>query len=171
MIRTLITLAATGGLLLSSTAAAAQDKCIPREEARAVITSFLPDIVRGLRDRCSARLARNAALIKSETRIVDVFEPAADRAWPKAEGIVPIFVGQDLPDGVSLSLLRPFLGNLVASMIGEQVEDGDCETVGEIYAALTPLPPENLSRVVLALYLSDRNGKTKERAPFEICGK
>lgn len=157
----------------SNTAYAAQaNACLTPSEAQSVAVAALPDALSSARRACLPHLPASSALSRSSARINQVYQPAADKAWPSAGRAFMVAADLPLPPGTDPALIRPLLSVAITSMIEQQVKPDDCATVDEFYTALEPLPPENMGKLLIALLKMDDAAKkpgTHSRNPFTIC--
>lgn len=169
-------LLAMAGALSAGAAQAAQAAksatCLTPQEAQSVAVAALPDALSSARVACQPHLPASAALTRSASRIAEVYQPAADRAWPSAGRAFMAAVELPLPPGTDPALIRPLLSVAITSLIEQQIKPADCIAVDEFYSALEPLPPENMGRLVVALLKMDDSAKkpgAKKNNPFSIC--
>lgn len=165
--------AAALALLAHGTAQAAQPgACLTPAEAQAVAIAALPDALSSARRACLPHLSASSALTRSSARIEQVYQPAADKAWPTAGRAFMAAVELPLPPGTDPALVRPLLSAAIGSMVEQQIKPDDCGTVDEFYGALEPLPPENLGKLLIAMMKMDDSSKKPDKPsanPFTIC--
>jgi hypothetical protein len=146
-------------------AASAQTvRCIPQDQAAALVTFALPSLVQGLAQRCGPELPRTAYLIANASALQDRYRPDAAAAWPVARsaiaGIFTQFLGQEMPAEMNGDLIRtiaePLLGNLLAKQISPQ----DCVAADGAVSAAAALPGRSIGKLaVIAITLADRKDK------------
>ncbi|WP_017671195.1 hypothetical protein [Blastomonas sp. AAP53] len=168
--RSLLALAA----LASTSAQAAQTAaaCLTPAEAQSVAVAALPDALASARRACLPHLPGTSALSRATTRISQVYQPAADRAWPKAGRAFMSAVELPLPPGTDPALVRPLLTAAISAMVEQEIKPTDCGAIDEFYGALEPLPPENVGKLLVAvLKMDDASDKPAKRDanPFTIC--
>lgn len=164
-------------VLASSSAHAMQAAtCLAPADAQLVAVAALPDALASARRACLPHLPATSALSKSSTRIAQVYQPAADRAWPTAGRAFLAVVELPLPPGTDPVLVRPLLSAAISAMIEQEIKPNDCSAVDEFYSALEPLPPENLGKLLVALMKMDDAAKGAAKSPerrsanpFTIC--
>lgn len=160
------------GALATSGAAAQTAACLTPVEAQSVAIAALPDALASARKACLPHLPASSALTRSGTRIAQVYQPAAEKAWPTAGRAFMAAVELPLPPETDPQLIRPLLTAAITSLIEQQIKPADCGTVDEFYSALEPLPPENMGKLLIAIMKMDdaskKPGQVKKN-PFTIC--
>lgn len=168
-----LTALAVFGTVASQTAHAAQAaKCLTPAEAQSVAVSALPDALASAQKACTPHLPARSALRNASTRITQVYRPAADLAWPQAGRAFLSAFELPLPEGTSPDVVRPLLLATISALVEQEIKPEDCGTIDEFYAALEPLPPENVGRLLIAfLKLGDSDKKPGQAKsnPFTLC--
>lgn len=164
---------AVAAMMASGTAQAAQSAaCLTPDQAQSIAVAALPDALASARKACMPHLPATSALAKSQSRISQVYQPAADRAWPTAARAFLTTVELPLPPGADPAFVRPLLTTVITSMIEQEIKPTDCGAVDEFYGALEPLPPENVGKLLIAVMKMDtaskKPGETSSN-PFTIC--
>lgn len=158
--------------MASNSVAAQTAACLTPGEAQSVAIAALPDALSSARKACLPHLPASSALTRSASRIAQVYQPAAEKAWPTAGRAFMAAVELPLPPGTDPQLIRPLLSAAIASMIEQEIKPADCGAVDEFYGALEPLPPENFGKLLIALMKMDdaskKPGQVKKN-PFTIC--
>ena len=158
--------------LAAGTANAQTAACLQPAEAQSVAVAALPDALSSARNACLPHLPASSALTRSATRIAQVYQPAAERAWPTAGRAFMAAVELPLPPGTDPQLIRPLLTAAITSLIEQQIKPTDCGAVDEFYGALEPLPPENMGTLLIAIMKMDDASKKPgepKKNPFTIC--
>lgn len=160
-------------MVAAGTAQAAQSAtCLTPVEAQSIAVAALPDALSSARLACLPHLPATSALTNSSERIAQVYQPAADKAWPGASRAFMASVDIPLPPGADPAFVRPLLITVVTSMIEQGIKPTDCGTVDEFYGALEPLPPENIGKLLIAIMKMDTASEEPGQAdanPFTIC--
>ena len=152
----------------SSGTAAATENCLSEAEGTAVFASMLPDLIDGLRDKCTAHLPANAYLIANGDAMIARFRILADQRWPIAKKAFGRIAGdaemaEKLPD----EYFRPMLGAMVGGELVKDVKPQDCSGANRLVENLAPLPPENVAALIGAiLVLADKEGSGKGSLPM-----
>lgn len=169
--RSAVLLAITG-VLAANTAAAQTAACLTSTDAQSVAVAALPDALASVRRACLPHLPASSALTRSGARIAQVYQPAADRAWPSAGRAFMAAVELPLPPGTDPQLIRPLMTAAISSLVEQEVKPQDCSAVDDFYSALEPLPPANMGKLLIALMKLDETSKKpgeQTRNPFKIC--
>lgn len=146
--------------------------CLTPTEAQSVAVAALPDALTSARRACLPHLPATAALTRSSTRIAQVYQPAAERAWPKAGRAFMAAVELPLPPETDPALVRPLLTAAISAMVEQEIKPTDCSAIDEFYGALEPLPPENIGKLLVAILKMDDSAKkpgARDATPFTIC--
>ncbi|GGB68716.1 hypothetical protein [Blastomonas aquatica] len=165
-------LLAMTGALAGNTVAAQTAACLTSTDAQSVAVAALPDALASARRACLPHLPASSALARSGTRIAQVYQPAADRAWPSAGRAFMAAVELPLPPGTDPQLIRPLMTAAISSLVEQEVKPQDCRAVDDFYSALEPLPPENMGKLLIALMKLDESSKKpgeSSKNPFKIC--
>ena len=167
LIKTSVT--ATIALAMASSAVAAQNpSCVTEAEGAAIMAAMMPDLIKGLRDKCGAHLPANAFLVQNGNDLAARYKVLADQRWPAAKLAFGRMTGEpEMADKLPDEFFRPMLGSMVGSELVKDVKPGDCDGANRIVENLAPLPPENVASLIGAiLVLADKDGDSKG---FEIC--
>lgn len=168
IIRRLI--AASLAAAMPAAAQAQAVSCIPPAEAQALLTSFLPDIIRSVEETCRPSLPADAFLIHSGGALAERYGAEAQRAWKMGRATaVKIGGGEDLFGKLDDETVRKVFGAGISSEITKGLKASDCATVDRVLEALEPLPPANMSMLIrVVLEASSRDGKTG-KGKFPLC--
>lgn len=164
------TIAALVAIALPTTAIQAATPCMQPAEAQALIASFLPDMIRGLRDVCKDSLPAEAFLVKSGGVLADRYEPEAKSAWTAGRAAaVKLSGGDDIFKRLDDESMRKTFGAVVSGEIAKDVKPKDCGTIDSILQALEPLPPANMSTLIGAVLQAAGSDPKQKRGKFPIC--
>lgn len=151
---------------LPGAASAAGGQCLTRPEAQALVSFVLPDVVGAVAGRCTplsgpgSYFARTPGLGARFVPLAQQSGTLARAAMAKSLGLPPAVTSMKDDD------LRGLIGGMVSaqmtSMTGKQ-----CGQIDEIMATLDPLPPANVSRMIVLLL--DYIGPDKKGGMFSIC--
>lgn len=158
--------------LAANTAAAQTAACLTTDQAQSVAVAALPDALTSARRACLPHLPAASALTRSTAKINQVYQPAADRAWPTAGRAFMSAVDLPLPPGTDPQVIRPLLTAAIGAMVEQEIKPKDCNAVDDFYSALEPLPPENMGRLLIALMKLDESSKKpgqNSKNPFTLC--
>ncbi|WP_373487099.1 hypothetical protein [Blastomonas sp.] len=153
-------------------AAAQSSRCLNPDEAQAMAVAALPDALSSARKMCAGQLPAGSALQNASARITQIYKPAADRAWPEASRAFLASADISMPPSADPAFVRPFLRSVVTSLVEQQIKPTDCGAIDDFYAALEPLPPANVGKLLVALIKLDDTAKKPANAPsspFKIC--
>jgi hypothetical protein len=160
------------GALAANTAAAQTAACLTTDQAQSVAVAALPDALTSARRACLPHLPAASALTRSSAKISQVYQPAADRAWPTAGRAFMASVDIPLPPGTDPQLMRPLMSAAISALIEQEIKPKDCTAVDDFYSALEPLPPENMGKLLIALMKLDESSKKPgedSKSPFTLC--
>ena len=146
-------------------AASAQSlRCVPQDQAAALVTFALPSLVQGLAQRCGPELPRSAYLPANAGALADRYRVDAAAAWPVARaaiaGLFTQFLGQDMPADMNSDLVRQLAEPLIGNLLAKQIHTDDCIAADTAVAAAAMLPGRSIGRLaVVAVTLADRKDK------------
>ncbi len=172
VMQSLTTLAVIGTMTSQTVQAAQAGKCLTPAEAESVAVSALPDALASAQKACAPHLPARSALRNASVRISQVYQPAADRAWPQAGRAFLSAFELPLPQGTSPDVVRPLLLATISALVEQEIKPEDCGTVDEFYTALEPLPPENVGKLLVAFLKIGEKSKKPGQAkanPFTLC--
>jgi hypothetical protein len=155
---------ALAALALPASASAQSLRCVPQDQAAALVTFALPSLVQGIAQQCGPELPRSAYLVSNATALADRYRPDAAAAWPTARtaiaGIFSQFLGQEMPPEMNGDLVRQLAEPLLGNLLAKRVNTGDCAAVDSAIGAAAALPGRNIGRLaVVAIMLADRKDK------------
>ena len=154
--------------LSASAVAAAPKECVSEAEGAAIMASLMPDLIKGLGDKCAPHLPANAYLVQNGKALSDRYKLLADQRWPTAKLAFARMTGEpEMADKLPDEFFRPMLGSMVGSELVKGIGAEDCGGANRIVENLAPLPPQNVANLIGAIMaLADKDGGGKG---FEIC--
>ncbi len=158
--------------LLSATSlqAAETKQCIPVETAESLVTYVLPSALDAVRTKCTSSLPATSALLQVNSVQMQRYETDSQKAWPQASTAIRSMVGQDLPEGLEMDAMRPFVDAMIPAMLAQEIKTKDCPTIEKVYGLLEPMPTANLASLTVMLAQLGSNDKDEGRKdPFNIC--
>lgn len=157
-------------LAVPASAAPAQGSCLAPAEAQALLTSFLPDIIRSLADTCRPSLPADAFLVRSGGALADRYAPEARTAWRTGRIAAAKIAGDDdLFRKLDDETARKVFAAGVSGEIAKDVKAKDCATVDRVLYALEPLPPANMSMLIGTLMEAVGRDNKPGKGKFPIC--
>lgn len=173
MIRQLGAILSTAVFITSSTAHAQTD-CISEKQANALFVAVLPGVVEALGTQCQAHLPSDARLLNSTETLETSYKPASEAAWPNATEAFAALLGAKMPKGLDTGIIAPIAGAFTVAAIAEKIDTSDCPVAEKVYAALEPLPPQNIASLLVTLIQqadsrTDSKEETDDGPPFDIC--
>jgi len=154
------------GMAATTAQAAKAPPCLTQDEAKAMFTAILPDMLEGIGKSCSAALPENATLRGGLPVLVAAYRTPAEAAWPDAMKVFGKMSGVEMKD-IDPKLIRPMMGPVLAASISEDIKPADCPTIDRALYLLAPLPPTNVSELIVLLAQAGMKGE--KSAPFSIC--
>lgn len=150
------------------TAAAAQNACLTHDEAKGIAMFILPDTVATLREKCGDTLATDAYLNGRDAS--ERFRPASIAYWPLARAaFAKLAGGTKMLDLIGDEAARKLLVGSVTEGVTKDVKPKSCTGIDAMLAALAPLPPANMERLLTSFFALGLGGKSDETARFRIC--
>ncbi len=149
-------------------AAPKEAPCLTRSEARALMDFALPEVLSGVTDKCVARLPATSFLATHGKQLAETYRKAAEPNWPAAKAVfMKIGGGHDdakifaaAPDDALKAMMAAGLGVGLAS----KVDANQCSEINDLTEALAPLPPSNLSSIIVNIVIladKDESGELK----------
>ncbi|MET0308865.1 MAG: hypothetical protein ABW023_09185 [Sphingomonas sp.] len=144
----------------------AQDKpCVTPAEADAIFTALAPAMLRAVRDSCVEALPAEAYLVARGDQLIARYAAPAEPAKPVAVAAVAKILGPKAEGQVSPELFDSMAAPMIASMLSASIKPDKCPTINRVAELLDPLPPANLSGlVVLVIQLA-----SKDDSKLPIC--
>jgi hypothetical protein len=154
-----------------ASAAAAEQSCLTPAEGQALITSFLPDLIRSAAETCRTSLPADAFLIRSGPLLADGYKAESDRAWKTMRPILGKVVGKDMSlfSRLDDDTLRKVFASGVTEKMQGAVKGKDCATVSGVLEALEPLPPANMSKLIAVIFEGIGRDRKQGSGGFQIC--
>lgn len=155
---------ALAALALPTAVSAQNLRCIPQDQAAALVTFALPSLVQGLAHRCGPELGGNSYLMANAGALADRYRPDAAAAWPTARtaiaGIFSQFLGQDMPKEMNSDLVRQLAEPLLGNLLAKRISTADCVAVDTAISAAAMLPGRNVGELaIVAVTLADKKDK------------
>ena len=153
-------------LMLASTPAPAQHRCVTNGEAEAMAQVALPDIIRQTGAVCQTRLPAASLVRRSAGAFIDKYDAAADQAWPQARAAIAKLADPMITPLLASDYARPMITAIVTPLIVGRIAPQDCATIDRLVTQLAPLPPKNMASVIVTTlqYLRDEKAKGKNVA-------
>jgi hypothetical protein len=141
--------------------------CLQPAEANALLLAMTPDALQATVALCSKTLPANAYLSARGTALVARYRGPAEAAKPDAARAFAKMVPEAgaMGEGMFGTIAGPMIGQLIA----EEVKPESCGRINQMLELLDPLPPENLSRLIVAILEMTAEGPKAKAAPFEFC--
>lgn len=154
--------------LTASAAAATQENCVSEAEGAAIMAALMPDLIKGLGDKCGAHLPANAYLVQNGKALSARYKILADQRWPTAKVAFGRMTGEpEMAEKLPDEFFRPMLGSMVGSELVKDVSPQDCGGANRIVESLAPLPPENVAVLIGAIMTLADKGQRDSK--FPIC--
>jgi hypothetical protein len=157
-------------MALNPISAAAQD-CLTPNEARAIVKVAMPDVIKGVADKCRASLDGSSFFLQSGNDMINRYRAATDGAWPVAKASLGKLAKdqaallESLPD----EALKPLIGTVVAGEIGKGIKPEQCASIDRAIAALAPLPADNMADLLVSIVELAGGAKAGSSTNFSIC--
>lgn len=122
--------------------------CVSREEARDMAIAFLPLLVTAVAQRCRPHLAATAFLAgRSEPWVERLRREAEPRRASALRGLARATAMQ-APEGMGGEAAFDFIAALATAGVVGSIKPESCGDIDAIAEAASPLPPENVGRLV-----------------------
>ena len=154
-----------------ASAAAVEQSCFTPAEGQALITSFLPDLIRTASDSCRTSLPADAFLVRSGPALAERYKAEADMAWKATRPVLGKLVGKDMNlfSRLDDETVRKVFASGVAEKMNGSIKGKDCATVSNVLEALEPLPPANMSKLIAVIFETMSRDKKPGSGNFQIC--
>jgi len=154
-----------------ASAAAVEQSCVTPAEGQALITSFLPDLIRTATNTCRTSLPADAFLVRSGSALADRYKTVADQAWKTTRPVLGKLVGKDMSVFSRLDdeTVRKVFASGVAEKMEGTIKAKDCATVSGVLEALEPLPPANMSKLIAVIFEGMGRDKKQGSGGFQVC--
>lgn len=153
-----------------SLAVAKPSACLTPAEAGAMMDFALPEFLDSLTDKCSAQLPKTSFLATRGKEMAATYRMAAEPHWPAAKSALTKLSDDD--EGSKLVAAMPdasvktFLATAMGVALAQEVNVSDCGRINDIAAALAPLPPQNLSSLIVNIVIMAGEDKSSS---LRIC--
>lgn len=168
-----LALALGGSATVAQTTLSVTLPCVKRDDAEAIVTTVLPDVIQNVGQLCAQTLPPGALLRQSSGPFIARYRAEAELAWPRVQSSLGKLLG-DMPGAGMIfgsDLGRPLLGTLLAPLLTRSLQTGDCAQVERIIELLEPLPAANAAPLLVeVLQFADAKRKDKATKPvLTIC--
>ncbi len=176
MARKVLSSALLAAAIFSSPSAAQTVPDMTEEEVDAFVRVALPGALLSMQEKCRNELPEDAYIYASGDEVHARFLAAADDAWPTAVGMIARAASRDNPAmgevmaGMPAEVLQPFVEEMIAGMVTNQVEAKHCDRINQGLELLDPLPPENLAALIGMAYALSQEGKEQEQPTVQAVG-
>ena len=157
----------------SMAAAQASPKCLTEPEASALFEYAMPELLDSVAKKCGPALPSQAFLSTQAAQLVTRYRASAAPKWPTAKAAMIKAAGGDeektdkifnaLPDDTLKSLLTAG----VAAAITGDIQPTSCVRIDKLTAALAPLPPSNVSQIIVQIVALE--SEKKKSSKLMIC--
>jgi hypothetical protein len=157
----------------SMAAAQAPSKCLTEPEAAALFEYAMPELLDSVAKKCGPALPSQAFLSTQATQLVTRYRASAASKWPTAKAAMIKAAGGEaektdkifnaLPDDTLKSLLTAGL----ATAITGDIQAAKCSRIDKLTAALAPLPPSNVSQIIVQIVALE--SEKKKSSKLMIC--
>lgn len=168
-------LAASASAMFPTLAQAAQNTCLTRDEAGALFSYTLPQVINGTTKRCEQALPANSYLRKHGSELASQYSAQKQRHWPQAkaaflkmsdrQGSDVSTFARALPD----TALQPIVDATVEGLVAQNLPLNACERVDLAIDLLSPLPPENAAGIIA--FLIELTATANDAAPDNLRDK
>lgn len=152
-------LAVIAALSIPASATAQTARCVDSDQVAGLAAAVLPNLVTKMSQNCASVLPEGSALRVSGQTAAEQYRDSALAARPKAMEAIQVIAGDELPPGMSMDVVFPFM----EAMLFTEIEKGDlreaCPIVNNLWSALKGLPFENWGLVLAAIVSADQQGK------------
>lgn len=146
--------------------AATPPACITRAQVTEATLFILPTLLDAVADKCRPSLPAGAYLLNGGRALSQRLGASSPEHWAGARAALESFGKDKMPGGLSAETTRGLIRDMLAGDALKKVTAADCGRIDEVAEALSPLPPQNLGRLVALLIQLGSEGKAK--APL-IC--
>jgi hypothetical protein len=146
----------------------AQDKqCVTPAEADAIFTALAPVILHSVRDSCVKVLPANAYLVTQGDQLIARYAARAEPAKPAAIAAFGKVAGTQTEGVITPELFDSMAAPMIGGMLSASIKPDTCPTINRVAELLDPLPPANLSGlVVLVIQLA---AEKEKESKIPIC--
>ncbi|RYY24037.1 MAG: hypothetical protein EOP62_18245 [Sphingomonadales bacterium] len=144
---------------------AQQRPCLTSQEANALLLSVAPSVLRSVSETCSKTLPANAYLRTNGAGLAERYVAPAAAAKSAAIAAFNKVSGETTIDAMMFDMI---MGSMIGEILVAKVKPEDCTKADRILGLLDPLPPENLSGL-LVTFLEFSGTNDKKPSPLDIC--
>lgn len=163
--------ALVGALMAASLGSAAMAQsakpCLQPSEAEDLISFVLPALMDGMARKCRPMLPGGAILGSQGGALAERYRPAAEAAWPGAKAAFLKLSGDKMINMLSDQLLRGIIAEASSAAIVGGFKAKDCATADRFVSVLEPLPPANMSSLVVLLM--EIGSESAKESPMKLC--
>ena len=145
---------------------AAGTPCLTQSEAQALVISALPDAIDAARARCLPSLPPTSSLSQAGAVAAARWRTDAISSADEAALALDKVTGFPIVKMLGAKAAREAMRALISREITARLSPANCVATSEMIDALSPLPAQNVARVVLAL-IAVQPGKAP--LPFTLC--
>ena len=163
---------AAASLALFATAAnaaqpVAQAKpCLTSAEGSALFLALMPDAIQSTITVCAKTLPANAYLSARGSALVARYRAPANAARRDAVAALAKIASDKSIDEQMFEMVA---GPMVGALIAQEVKPETCGRINQIFELFDPMPPENISRLIVTILEMTSEGPKAKAAPFEFC--
>ena len=163
---------------LSVTSAQAADvaarQCVTPEEASGLILALAPDALKAVGKACEATLPATALLRQTDGPFLRKYQAEVERAGPLADAAVMKMVGgRDKKAAAVLGGggVRAMMSAMLMPKLAAGIKPRDCLLIERIASALEPLPPQNMTDLVVTILQASNADRARKggKADIDIC--
>jgi hypothetical protein len=145
-------------------------QCLTPVEAEAMMDFALPELLNSVTDKCAAELPKTSFLSTRGKQLAASYRIAAEPRWPAAKAAIAKLGGDDDAAKIFAAMPDDSIKALMAAAMGvgltDKLEVAQCSGINDIAASLAPLPPQDLSRLIVSILLVAGKDDSGE---FRIC--
>jgi hypothetical protein len=141
---------ATLSIPMSATAQATKP-CISKEQVSIAVSALLPPLIETMSSGCKDFLPQNASLSRLDVGAFQQYKAAGESATPAAGEFLVKVMGDQLPEGMKGDAILPFVKGIITSKVASDLNAETCSIANNLWAALSPLPPENWGQIVAGI--------------------
>ena len=156
----------------SMAAAQVPSKCLTEPEAAALFEYAMPELLDSVAKKCGPALPSQAFLPNQASQLVTRYRASAAPKWPTAKAaMIKAAGGEEKTDKIFNALpddtLKTLLTAGVAAAITGDIQPTSCARIDKLTAALAPLPPSNVSQIIVQIVALE--SEKKKSSKLMIC--
>ncbi|MEO5598333.1 MAG: hypothetical protein ABIQ66_06910 [Novosphingobium sp.] len=173
--RTFVLFAAAALIAAPQIAAAAEPACLTPREVSAVTAFALPGLITATAQRCATTLPAGAFLRTNGQQMAQRYALRKPAAWPETKAaLIKLSSGTNdqaanlfktLPDDT----LQQLADTMVSGVVSDKIPASRCDTINQVIALLSPLPPENTAELIALTVGLVSKGDTPKLGKLAIC--